>query len=189
MATSAIVDTATHAVMNARNPLFSRLELARDRGMLSGNDGRLEVREVLEMRVRSPLVFLSGCDTGLGASWSTPFETGEDFTTLAQALLFAGARNVVATLWRIDDAAAAELAERFYQNLRTVPAPEALVQAQRSLLREAKYRDPYYWAAYQLSGGESLDSTFAQSEKMSVERLKGGRNPSQASLLSGRASK
>jgi len=174
ISSDAVVHTATHAVMNARNPLFSRLELARGRVGQSRDDGRLEVREVLEMRIHSPLIFLSGCDTGLGASWSTPYETGEDYTTLAQALLFAGARNVVATLWRIDDAAAAELAERFYRGLARTPAPEALVEAQLSLLRSVKYRDPYYWAAYQVSGGEPINSAFAIRGPVSVQLFDSG---------------
>ena len=54
------VHVATHAVINARNPMFSRIELARPRNAESANDGRLEVHEVLGLPVQSPLVFLSG---------------------------------------------------------------------------------------------------------------------------------
>src|SRR4051794_4635784 len=102
LGSGAVVHVATHGVMNARNPLFSRLELAVQENGSGENNGRLEVHELLDLHFRSPLVFLSGCETGLGAAWSTQFEAGQDYTTIAQALLFAGARNVVATLWRID---------------------------------------------------------------------------------------
>ena len=81
------------------------------------NDGRLETHEVLALDVRSRLVFLSGCETALGPAWSTSFERTEDYVTLAQAFLFAGAQNVVATLWRIEDHSAAELADAFYRSL------------------------------------------------------------------------
>ena len=148
-----MIHVATHGEMNARNPLFSRLALSPGRGRDSDDDGWLEVRELLGLHSRSPLVFLSGCETGLGAAWSTEFETGEDYTTIAQALLYAGARNVVATLWRIDDAAAGDFAARFYGKLRTVAVPEALAAAQREMLADARYRSPYYWAAYEVSGG------------------------------------
>jgi len=147
----AIVHVATHARMNRRNPLFSAIDLAG--GSTSGSSSRpLEVHELLGLHVRSPLVFLSGCETALGASWSTQFDTGEDYTTLAQTFLYSGAANVVATLWRIDDIGAAALASQFYQALRENAVPEALAHAQRAMLADARYRSPYYWAAYETSG-------------------------------------
>ncbi|NIM47709.1 MAG: CHAT domain-containing protein [Gemmatimonadales bacterium] len=151
LAEPGLVHVATHGVMNARNPMFSRIELAAGSSGRS-DDGRLEVHEILGRTVRSPLVFLSGCETGVGVAWSTEFARGEDYTTLAQALLYAGTRNVVATLWRIDDAGAAELAERFYAALGEDSPAEALAQAQRDMLVHGRYSSPYYWAAYQLSG-------------------------------------
>lgn len=153
LASGAVVHIATHGVMNARNPLFSRLALAMSEGGASDDNGRLEVHELLDLQFQSPLVFLSGCETGLGASWSTQFETGQDYTTIAQALLFAGARNVVATLWRIDDEGAAEFATRFYSARQTLGAPEALARAQREMIAAPRWRSPYLWAAYEVSGG------------------------------------
>jgi len=61
----------------------------------------------------------------------------------------------VATLWRIDDRAAADLATRFYAGLASSPV-EALAAAQRALLRDPKYAAPYYWAAYTVSGSGQL---------------------------------
>jgi len=146
-----LVHVATHGVMNARNPMFSRVELARGRDD-PADDGRLEVHELLDLRIASPLVFLSGCQTGLGSAWATAFDQGEDYATLAQAFLHAGAGSVVATLWRIDDAGAAAFAERFYHHLRTRSAPEALAAAQLDLRADSRWRSPYYWAAYTFSG-------------------------------------
>jgi CHAT domain-containing protein len=104
------------------------------------------------MTVRSPLIFLSGCETALGPAWSTSFERSDDYVTLAQAFLFAGAQNVVATLWRIDDRSAAELAGRFSRALAGSSPAEALATAQRELIHGGTYRQPYYWAAYLVSG-------------------------------------
>ena len=98
-----LVHVATHGVMNARNPMFSRIELSRGKTGGSGDDGRLEVHEVLQLRVRSPLVFLSGCETAAGVAGSTHWSRGEDYATLAQAFLYAGTRDVIATLWKIED--------------------------------------------------------------------------------------
>ena len=103
--------------MNPRNPMFSRIEMAQGSGA-PADDGRLEVHELLAMRIHAPLVFLSGCETGVASSWSTEFSSGEDYSTLAQGFMYAGAQSVIATLWRIEDEGAAALAERFYANLK-----------------------------------------------------------------------
>jgi CHAT domain-containing protein len=107
------------------------------------------------------LVFLSGCETGVGAAWSTNFRRGEDYATLAQAFLYAGARSVVATLWSIEDGAAAEFANRFYDARRSRPTPEALADAQRSMIRDPRFASPYDWAAYGLTGDQSTDRAIA----------------------------
>jgi CHAT domain-containing protein len=141
--------------------MFSHLSLAPCERGLRADDGRFEVHELLGMQVRSSLVFLSGCETGAGAAWTTAFSPGEDFTTLGQAFLYAGARTVIATLWRIEDGAAAAFAERFYDALREMPAPEALADAQRAMLHHPRYHAVFDWAAYQVSGGDPRHSSVA----------------------------
>jgi CHAT domain-containing protein len=156
LASASIVHLATHAQMNPINPMFSAIELARGAGTSGGDDGRLEVHEILGLKVGAQLVFLSGCETGVGPAWMTEFVRGEDYASLAQAFLFAGARTVVSTLWPIADEGAAELATRFYARLATEGPPEALAGAQREMLAGGRRSAPYYWAAYQVSGdGES----------------------------------
>jgi CHAT domain-containing protein len=135
--------------------MFSNLEIATPAGsgtLQPDNDGRLDTYEVLSMNVRSWLVFLSGCETALGYSWSNEFSRHDDYATLAQAFLFAGARNVVATLWRIDDRGAADFARAFYGSLSSMSPGSALASAQRAFIRDPRYAAPYYWAGYVLSG-------------------------------------
>jgi CHAT domain-containing protein len=151
LASGQMVHVATHGVMNPRNPMFSRIELAPGSGA-GEDDGRLEVHELLALHILSPLVFLSGCETGVGASWFTQFARGEDYATLAQAFLYAGARNVAATLWPIGDKGAAVFAERFYGHFPALAPAEALAAAQREMLRDKRYASPYYWAGYQVFG-------------------------------------
>jgi len=149
---SGIVHVATHGVLNARNPMFSRLELARGESDEPADDGRLEIHELLRIRLNTPLVFLSGCETALGPAYSTRFVRGEDYATLAQAFLYGGARAVIATLWPVEDAGAAAFAERFYQELAASTPVKALAAAQRAMLLHPRYNAPYHWAAYQLAG-------------------------------------
>ena len=154
LSTTSIVHVATHATLNTRSPMFSRLELAvpAPDSLAPGDDGRLEVHELLDLPIRSPLVFLSGCETGNGAAWSTSYMRGEDYTTLAAAFLFAGAGNVVSTLWRIEDRGAAVFAAAFYRALASRSPADALAVAQRALIVDPAHRSPFYWAAYMISG-------------------------------------
>ena len=81
--------------------------------------------------------------------------------TLAQALLSAGATNVILTLWRIDDAGAGTFAQAFYSSLSRLSANEALAQAQRHMAVDARYGNPFYWAGYLLAGTGAQDWTSA----------------------------
>jgi CHAT domain-containing protein len=161
-----VVHVATHGVMNARNPMFSRIELARGAAGRSEDDGRLEVHEVLRLRVRSPLVFLSGCETAAGIAGATHWLRGEDYATLAQAFLYAGTRDVIATLWRIEDEGAARFATRFYSQLRALSPADALAQAQREMIRDSRFSAPHHWAAYAISG-EGLSTVEMQNRRVS----------------------
>ena len=165
-----VVHLATHGELNLRNPMFSWIEAARGRRADDGSgDGRLEVHEVLGLRVRSPLVFLSGCETGLGAAGSTGFSPGEDFATLARAFLYAGARNVVATLWRVDDEGAAAFAAQYYRRLGAAGPVAALAEAQRAMAADPRWAAPYYWAGYTVAGdGETV--AVANAVRVSVLR-------------------
>jgi CHAT domain-containing protein len=138
--------------------MFSNLRLATSLSSTQRADdnGRLETFEVLSLDIRSHLVFLSGCETALGPAWSTTYSRGDDYATLAQAFLFSGARNVVATLWTINDRGAADFARTFYEALASSTPSVALASAQRAFINNPSYAAPYYWAAYTLSGSGLL---------------------------------
>ena len=163
---NAVVHVAAHGVMNAYNPLFSRIELARS-GEGPMEDGRLEVHEILELDIQSDLVFLSGCETAVGGAGATVFARGDDYATLAQAFLGAGATNVIATLWPVTDDGAAEFTDRFYRGLAGGPS-QALAQTKRELLAEPRYAHPYYWASYRLAGAADMRTQAAKVASPSV---------------------
>jgi CHAT domain-containing protein len=78
------------------------------------------------------LAVLSACETGLGES-----ATGEGVFGLQRAFHLGGCRNVVASLWKVDDEATAALMALFYHHLwaKGEPPLEALRHAQLALLR------------------------------------------------------
>lgn len=152
------VHIASHALVNQVNPMFSQIRLAQGTGGRSDDNGTVDVHELLQMPVQSSLVYLSGCETAAGASWSTAFRRSQDYATLSQAFLYAGADNVVATLWRIDDTGAGVFAARFYEALGSSDLISALAAAQRRMIADRRYSAPRYWAAYTLSGSGFVKS-------------------------------
>jgi CHAT domain-containing protein len=92
---------------------------------------RAEQVQSLDLRV-TELVVLSACETGLGA-----LEYGQGVLGLQRAFQSAGARAVLASLWKVDDAATSVLMEQFYTNLwvKKMPKLEALRQAQITVLK------------------------------------------------------
>jgi CHAT domain-containing protein len=140
-----VLHLATYGVLNKQNPLFSFVELA----PAGVDDGRLEVHEVLGLRLAADLVVLSACETALGSGRVADLPPGEDWVSLTRAFLHAGAAHVVATLWLVEDQATASLMEQFYRTFAAGAHPaEALSRAQRALLASPHTAHPFYWAAF-----------------------------------------
>ena len=130
------IHLATHGKPNPERPFDSELLLARDRppDRPTADDGRLTAAEVLRTwSLDADLVTLSACQSALGRHAG-----GEGYLGFTQALLLAGARSVVLSLWKVDDRATALLMGRFYANLlgerEGLPGP----MARDSALSEAQ---------------------------------------------------
>lgn len=136
-----VLHLATHGEFSAEKPLRSGLLLAQG----EEQDGRLSVDEIYGLSLDSGLVTLSACDTGLGK-----VATGDDVVGLIRGFVYAGAHNVLASLWKVDDAATAELMLHFYRGRPSLGNAEALRAAQRDVAR--RHPHPYYWAAFYLTG-------------------------------------
>jgi CHAT domain-containing protein len=146
-----ILHLATLGVLNKANPLFSYVELSGD----SVHDGRLEVHEVFGMDLAARLVVLSACETALASGFRADVPAGDDWIGLVRAFLFAGASNVVASLWRVEDRATAELMRLFYRSLKAGAGPSrALANAQRAMLDRRSTADPFFWAGFTVIGSD-----------------------------------
>lgn len=106
--TASVLHLAVHGVFDPRRPLESALLLAPEPGR---EDGLLPAWQVFQdwRLPRTRLVVLSACDTGLGGDFGAEGQLG-----LSRAFRFAGAGQVIATLWRIDDGATVALMADFY---------------------------------------------------------------------------
>jgi CHAT domain-containing protein len=132
---------AVHAEFNEEDPLSSALLLAGE----GKEDGRLKVGEIFSLNLKADMVVLSACETGLGK-----ISSGDEIIGLTRAFIYAGTPSVVTTLWKVNDRSSYELMREFYQHLKTGKKAEALRQAQLTTMKE--FPEPFYWAAYQLTG-------------------------------------
>jgi CHAT domain-containing protein len=141
-----VIHIAAHGIRNIESPRDSFLALSRD----ATHDGRLRVGEIYEKVVlpRGPLVVLSACQSGLGERRGI-----EEVDGFVRALLHAGARSVLSTLWSIDDRASSLLMRNFYENLASgLSVSAALKKAQGRLIADPRFRAPIFWAGFVLSG-------------------------------------
>ena len=132
---------AVHAEFNEEDPMSSALLLAPE----GSGDGKLKVGEIFSLDLKTNMVVLSACETGLGK-----LSSGDELVGLTRAFIYAGTPSVVTTLWKVNDRASYELMREFYQHLKTAKKSEALRQAQLKTVEQ--FPEPFYWAAYQLTG-------------------------------------
>ncbi len=144
-----VLHVATHGLLDTTRPQFTGVVLS-----LVGNrdaDGFLRTDEVFGLRLGTPLVMLSACETGLGKE-----KRGEGVIGLTRAFMYAGAPTVGVSLWSVADRSTAELMSAFYQRLlaRSSPATPAaaLRAAQRQMIDGRKFSAPFYWAPFVLVG-------------------------------------
>ncbi|WP_306606459.1 CHAT domain-containing protein [Azonexus sp.] len=133
---------ASHGQFKAENALDSRLLLASD----VENDGSLTVRELYQLNISADLVTLSACETGLGSVLN-----GDDILGLTRGFLYAGSRNIVASLWEVDDEATSLLMQGFYSRLQQGKSKKAALREAQLQLQKT-HPDPFYWSAFYLTG-------------------------------------
>ncbi|MGA9770634.1 MAG: CHAT domain-containing tetratricopeptide repeat protein [Blastocatellia bacterium] len=143
------VHFGTHGLINPRHPALTGLVLSLVDNKGNPVDGFLAVSEVYNLKLPAEMVVLSACRTALGTE-----VRGEGLVGLTRGFMYAGAARVVASLWKVYDAATAELMTSFYRGvLKDGKRPvEALRAAQLEMWKQKKYRAPYYWAAFELQG-------------------------------------
>jgi CHAT domain-containing protein/Tfp pilus assembly protein PilF len=138
---------ATHGFVNESKPKLSGLLLAPIASQKE--DGILYLGEIYNLNLNADLVVLSACETGLGK-----MAKGEGLIGLGRGFLYAGAANLLVSLWQVNDASTANLMIDFYEKmLEGKSKTAALREAKLHLIeRQAKYAKPYYWAPFVLMG-------------------------------------
>jgi CHAT domain-containing protein len=143
-----LLHLATHAVADVASAERSRILFSPEREQ-DGAD-YLFLKEVYDLDLRGvDLATLSACDTERGK-----LVRGEGPSVFSRALLSAGARAAVTTLWRVADEPARDfMAQLYFELNRGKPKAEALRLAKLRFLRSGTaLRHPRYWAAFILTG-------------------------------------
>jgi CHAT domain-containing protein len=143
------VHFATHGFVNSSAPELSGvlLSLVDKQGNLV--NGFLRLHDIFNLSLNAQVVVLSACQTGLGGS-----VRGEGLVGLTRGFMYAGTPRLVVSLWSVDDDATAALMSSFYTKMLSqgmLPA-QALRQAQLEMLKQDKWKSPYFWAAFTLQG-------------------------------------
>ena len=149
-----ILHLATHGILNDSSPMYSYLQLAQAEGD-SKEDGLLEAWEIMKLNLNADLVVLSACDTARGRVGA-----GEGMIGLSWAFFVAGSPTSILSQWKVDSASTTELMVEFHRQLKAqmanpgdrFSAARALREAELKLLRSEKYRHPFYWAGFVVTG-------------------------------------
>lgn len=143
-----VLHIACHGIIHEESPSFGFIVLSdmnsREEPML----GAVGYHDIILMDLREcDLVILSACSTHEGKS-----VLGEGIMGLAWAFKAAGAKAVIATRWQVDDEAAVAFWRKFYESLcnNRLSTGKAFHDARQHIIRQEKWRHPYYWGVFQL---------------------------------------
>jgi CHAT domain-containing protein len=141
----AFIHFVAHGTASRVSPLDSSIVLSKD-----GDAYKLYARDIMAQPLRAELVTISACYGAGNRAYS-----GEGLVGLSWAFLRAGAHNVIAALWEVNDASTPQLMDNLYRNIQKGEDPaRALRDAKLVMLHsENVYRRPFYWGAFQLYVG------------------------------------
>src|SRR6185503_10341695 len=154
-----VVHFATHGLINNEHPELSGIVFSLFDQQGRGQDGFLRLHDIYNLHLPADLVVLSACSTGLGKD-----VRGEGLIGLTRGFMYAGASGVIASLWKVDDDATAELMKHFYEALfqKGMAPAAALRYAQLTLSQNKRWQSPYYWAGFVIQGQYTETEKFTE---------------------------
>jgi len=137
------IHLATHGVADEENPELSRIYTRQ-----KNDPGAMYLADIYRCQINANLVVLSGCQTAAGK-----LHQGEGVVGLSRAWKYAGAKQVLSSLWNVPDLSTAKLMSFFYDEILKGSATDsALQRAKLRLMELPEYRSPRYWSPFVLIG-------------------------------------
>jgi CHAT domain-containing protein len=142
------VHVATHGFIDNENPKLSNLTFSPPKDSTATQDGVLFSNETYNLDLNADLLVLSACQTGTGK-----LVRGEGLMALTRGFLYSGARNIVASLWKVYDEHTSRLMVEMYRQIaagKTYSA--ALREAKVKMIANEETAAPQSWAGFVLIG-------------------------------------
>ena len=138
---------SAHGFLSTEAPSLSAVVLGQ-RDLTPEADGYVTAAEWTSYTLRSDLIVLSACETGVGRVIE-----GEGVAGLPYALFVAGNRNALLTLWPVADRSTALFVSRFFGHLRSgLSQSAALTRTKREFASKGAYAAPFHWSPFVLWG-------------------------------------
>lgn len=139
-----VLHLATHSVLDDTNSLYSKIVFSKSSENV--DEGYLYTFEIYTLNSRYDLVVLSACNTGFGR-----MIRGEGVMSIARAFASTGSKNIVMSLWQVNDRSTSEIMKFFYGFIsKGQKVGEALRNAKLLYLKKSSgLRSlPFYWSPF-----------------------------------------
>jgi len=144
------VHVASHSFSDPVNPRLSGVVFANYKSNENGQDGILHAPETFLLDVQADLLVLSSCESGVGKHVE-----GEGLMSLTRGFLYAGASNMVCSMWKVYDSYTKTLMIKFYDNILSGDSYSyALRKAKLKMIKKEKTAHPRKWSGFVLIGVE-----------------------------------
>lgn len=141
-----IVHISTHGFSDENQPELSCLAFAKMKGSSLDDDGFLFSGETYNLNLwNADLLVLSSCESGIGK-----IAAGEGMLSLTRGFLYAGVKNIIYSLWKINDKFTFEFMKVFYDKLTKNNLPYASALRAAKLEMKEKGVFPGLWASFVL---------------------------------------
>ncbi|MBK9222217.1 MAG: CHAT domain-containing protein [Saprospiraceae bacterium] len=139
-----IIHLATHGKANYNDGNFSFIAFSSQDSL--EKYALLSVAELYNLKLNSEMVILSACETANGER-----HRGEGIVSIASAFAHAGAKSIVASLWKVNDKSTMQIMDLFYTELKIGKQKHiALAQSKRNYLKNhpGQASHPFFWAGF-----------------------------------------
>ncbi|MBN1560357.1 tetratricopeptide repeat protein [candidate division KSB1 bacterium] len=142
------VHIASHSLINEMQPKLSAIVFSQPTDPSLVEDGLLYAGEIYNLNINADLVVLSSCESGIGK-----MVKGEGMMALTRGFLYAGAKNIVSSLWKVDDKDTKDLMIEFYRHVISGKEySEALRETKLAMLKNEETAFPSIWSSFVLVG-------------------------------------